>query len=278
MQITDDIKTLIDLAFTEDLGHAGDVTSALTIDPDATLTASFVAREKGVLAGLPLAAYVFQHHDATIQTDLYFEDGDRVTPQDILMTVSGNARKILQAERTALNFLCYLTGIASETARYIEAVRGTNAQILDTRKTLPGYRSLAKYAVKCGGGENHRHGLYDQILIKDNHIAPAGGITSALQKIGKKQQNMKVEIEVDTIEQLKEVLEHGGVDTVLLDNMSPHQLREAVNMVDGKIKTEASGGVDLETVRAIAETGVDYISIGALTHSVKNFDIGLDIC
>lgn len=277
MEITKEIETLADLAFEEDLGKIGDITTKSTIDPNKEITTHFVSREKGVIAGIPLSKFCLLKQDSSLKIEEHLSDGDKVNPKDKIMGVTGNAQNILQAERIALNFMTHLSGIATETSKYIAAVSHTNAKILDTRKTLPGYRALAKYAVKAGGGHNHRMGLHDMILIKDNHIAAAGGIVPALEKVRAANPSVKIEIEVDTLEQLQEVIPfHDIVDFVLLDNMPPAQLKEALSIIKGKILSEASGGVNMDTVVGIAESGVDYISIGALTHSVKVFDIGLD--
>jgi nicotinate-nucleotide pyrophosphorylase (carboxylating) len=236
------------------------------------------ARRGGVLAGLPCAMAAFRLLDAELAVDVHKSDGDAVEEGDAILSVAGRATAILTAERTALNFVTLLSGVASETRRYVEAVHGTRANITCTRKTIPGLRALQKYAVRMGGGHNHRFGLSDGILIKDNHIAIAGGLAEAIALAHRNAGHMvKIEIEVDTLAQLQEVLGAGGVDSVLLDNMALDQLREAIAMVAGRMATEASGAVNLDTVRAIAETGVDLISIGALTHSVTALDIGLDI-
>lgn len=277
MEITKEIETLVTLALKEDLGDRGDITVQSTIDDRTIITADMVAREDGVIAGTEVAKYVFNTIDTDINVTINIADGESVKAQDRILRVSGNAQSILQAERTALNFLTHLSGIATETARYVEAVKGAGAEILDTRKTLPGWRLLQKHAVKMGGGKNHRMGLYDMVLIKDNHIAACGGVTQALDKTKITNPDTKIEIEVDTLEQLQEVLDHGTADIVLLDNMRGDTLKQAVTLCKGKIKTEASGGINLKSIRTIAEAGVDYISIGALTHSVKVFDIGLDI-
>ena len=284
MIITDDIKALIEIAIREDLGEIegnntgfiGDITTQSTINSDDVITASMVARESGVIAGTDIAQYVFNRITPDTEVEIHLEDGTRVSPKDKILTVTGKAQDILQSERIALNFMTHLSGIASETARYVDAVSHTKAQILDTRKTLPGWRVLQKHAVKMGGGQNHRMGLYDMVLIKDNHIAAAGSITEALNRVRAANPTVKIEIEVDTLEQLKDVLNHGAAEIVLLDNMPPADLKTAVSMCEGKLITEASGGINMSTVKAIAESGVDYISIGALTHSVQVFDIGLD--
>ncbi|MEM6812446.1 MAG: carboxylating nicotinate-nucleotide diphosphorylase [Pseudomonadota bacterium] len=277
MDITKDIETLVDLAFEEDLGNIGDITTKSTIDPKKKITTNFISRDTGIVAGIPLARYCLKKQDQSLKITEYKSDGDKIKPKDIIMSVTGNAQNILQSERIALNFMTHLSGIATETSKYVEAICHTNAKILDTRKTLPGYRTLAKHAVKMGGGNNHRMGLFDMVLIKDNHIAAAGGVVPALEKVREATPDIKIEIEVDTLEQLEEVmLFYDIVDFVLLDNMSPQQLKEALEIIKGKILSEASGGVNMNTVVEIAESGVDYISIGALTHSVKVFDIGLD--
>jgi nicotinate-nucleotide pyrophosphorylase (carboxylating) len=264
------------MAFREDLGSRGDITTQATISPSQKITARLVARQNGVVAGIDLAQFIFEEMDDTLEFFQHVKDGDPVFKGGRILTVKGRAQSILQAERIALNFLTHLSGIATQTAQYVQAVAHTQAKILDTRKTLPGYRELQKYAVKTGGGENHRMGLHDMILVKDNHIAAAGGVKKALDKVKAANPETKVEIEVDTLEQFGEVIAHGGADIVMLDNMSITRMAQAAKLAKGKIKTEASGGVTLESVREIAETGVDYISIGALTHTVPNFDIGLD--
>lgn len=264
-------------ALIEDLGHGHDITSQATIPEGQQMKAVIRARENGVLAGIECAEIAFHLVDKNLQLTRHAEDGNLITDKQDILTIEGNARSILMAERVALNFTSHLSGIASETARYVEAVKGTNASIVDTRKTLPNLRALQKYAVRMGGGKNHRFGLDDAILIKDNHIASAGGVTAVLNACKNAGHMVKIEIEVDTLEQLDAVLNHGGADIVLLDNMAPETLKKAVEMVDGRLTTEASGGVNIDTVRSIAESGVDLISIGALTHSVKVFDFGLDI-
>lgn len=276
MDFSQDTLNLIDVALREDLSDTGDITSQATIPENKIITATMQARENGVLAGVPIAEQVFKTVDKSLQINIQANDGDKIKSKQNILTIEGNAQNILKAERVALNFLCHLSGIATQTAQYVNAVKHTKAKILDTRKTLPAYRALQKYAVKMGGGTNHRFGLYDMILIKDNHIAAAGGIKPALDAV-QNMEDIKVEIEVDTLEQLDDVLTHGGTDIVMLDNMTPDQLKKAVEMVDGKLTTEASGGVNMDNICKIAESGVDFISIGALTHSVKVFDIGLDI-
>lgn len=277
MEITPEIQYLVDMALREDLSDKGDITSQLTIPDHKKITATMHSRNNGIIAGMDLASYVFKKVNDTLEIEKHTEDGQIIKPQQKILTVRGHARSILSGERVALNFLSHLSAIATQTRQYVDAVSHTKAKILDTRKTLPAYRVLHKYAVKAGGGMNHRMGLHDMILIKDNHIAAAGSVRTALDAAQKSKYNVKIEIEVDTLEQLQEVLDHGAADIVMLDNMSPELLQKAVKMVEGKILTEASGGVNLDSVRAIAESGVDYISVGALTHSVKVLDIGLDI-
>ena len=238
--------------------------------------AVIAARKSGVIAGLPLAEAAFRALDPNVTFDIHFHDGDACKPGDVIAKVSGNARALLTAERVALNYLGRLSGIATMTRQYVDAIRGTKARIVDTRKTTPGLRAFEKYAVRCGGGFNHRTGLFDAILIKDNHIVAAGGLSKAIEAARAASGHMvKLEVEVDTLEQLDEVLRH-KVDAVLLDNMTPALLAKAVAKIAGKCLAEASGGVNLSTVRQIAETGVDLISAGALTHSAPVLDLGLD--
>lgn len=271
------IENTVRAALLEDLGHGRDVTSELTAPANTSATAILRARKPGTLAGLIVGLSAFTITDPDFDITLHAEDGDKVTAGQDIAEISGPARPLLTAERTALNFIQHLSGVATLTAAYIEKIKGTKAKICDTRKTIPGLRTLQKYAVTCGGGHNHRFGLDDAILIKDNHIALAGGVKQALDAVKNIGHTLKIEIEVDTIKQLEAVLKHGGADIVLLDNMDIKTLKKAVTMAKGKIITEASGGVTLDTVRAIAETGVDYISVGALTHSVPALDLGLDI-
>jgi nicotinate-nucleotide pyrophosphorylase (carboxylating) len=264
-------------ALEEDLGRAGDITTLATIPASATARAVIAARKPGVLAGLPLAAASFRIYDPSVAFTPAIADGDRLGPGDVVATIEGPARSILSAERVALNFLGRLSGIATLTATYVDRVSGTPARIVCTRKTTPGLRAFEKYAVKCGGGANHRYGLDDAVLIKDNHVAVAGGIRPALRAAKAAVGHLvKIEIEVDTLDQLAEVVEEGA-DVVLLDNMSPDLLRRAVTLVGGRMRTEASGGVNLDSVAAIAATGVDMISVGALTHSASVLDLGLDV-
>ena len=270
------IEPAVRAALEEDLGRAGDITSALTIPDGAMATARLVARKPGHVAGLNCAQMAFRLVDPALRFTAAIADGDAVVPGALLATIAGPARSLLTGERVALNFLGHLSGVATATAALVQAVRGTRARIVCTRKTIPGLRSLQKYAVRCGGGFNHRFGLDDAVLVKDNHIAAAGGIAPALSRLrGALGHMVRIEIEVDTLAQLEEVLAL-GVDTVLLDNMPPDMLRQAVALAKGRATLEASGNVTLATVRAIAESGVDYISSGAITHSAPNLDIGLD--
>ena len=272
------LENAVRAALDEDLGRAGDITTLATIPAGTQATAVFAVRKPGVVCGLPIAEASFRLIDPSIRFETLVEDGASVpgdrTP---VARVSGDARAILTAERTALNYLSRMSGVSTLTAQYVALVAHTNAKICCTRKTTPGLRAFEKYAVRCGGAMNHRFGLDDAVLIKDNHIAVCGGIREALRAakafVG---HLVKVEIEVDTLDQLQEVLDEGA-DFCLLDNMSTDMMREAVKMSAGRVKLEASGGINIETVKAIAETGVDLISSGALTHSAPILDLGLDI-
>ena len=272
------LENAVRAALDEDLGRAGDITTLATIPAGTQATAVFAVRKPGVVCGLPIAEASFRLIDPSIRFETLVEDGASVpgdrTP---VARVSGDARAILTAERTALNYMSRMSGISTLTAKYVALVAHTNANICCTRKTTPGLRAFEKYAVRCGGAMNHRFGLDDAVLIKDNHIAVCGGIREALRAakafVG---HLVKVEIEVDTLEQLQEVLDEGA-DFCLLDNMSTDMMREAVKMSAGRVKLEASGGINVDTVKAIAETGVDLISSGALTHSAPILDLGLDI-
>jgi nicotinate-nucleotide pyrophosphorylase (carboxylating) len=271
------IQDAVRAALAEDLGRAGDVTTQAIIPAAVGARAVIAAREAGVVAGLPLARAAFLAMDERIGFEGWREDGAEVAPGEIIARIEGPARAILSAERVALNYLGRLSGVATLTARYADRVAHTQAKVCDTRKTTPMMRAFEKYAVRCGGGANHRFGLDDAVLIKDNHIAVAGGVVPALRAAKNFVGHLtKIEIEVDTLDQLREVLDEGA-DAVLLDNMRPDALREAVAMVGGAMICEASGGVTLETIAAIAETGVDLISVGALTHSARVLDLGLDI-
>lgn len=273
-----EIDSAVTRALAEDLGRAGDITSIATV-PEATPgRAEVVARAAGVIAGLPLVDAALRRLAPSIDILAHARDGEAVRAKTPLMTVTGPARALLGAERVALNFLGQLSGVATATAQFANRIAHTKARITCTRKTTPGLRALEKYAVRCGGGFNHRFGLDDAILIKDNHIAVAGGIRAVLRRVrGIAGHLVRIEIEVDTLDQLGEVLDEGGADVVMLDNMDLPTQRRAVDMVAGRLITEASGGVTLDTVAAIAETGVDYISSGWITHSAPQLDVALDI-
>ena len=270
------IDPVVRAALAEDLGRAGDITALACIDADATLTATFGARKAGTIAGLDCARLAVLAMDPAAKFKARVADGDAVAAGAVLAKVTANARALLSAERTALNLLGRLSGVATLTAQYVAAVEGTKARITDTRKTTPGLRALEKYAVRCGGALNHRFGLDDAILIKDNHVAACGGVGEAIRRARAFAGHLvKVECEVDSLKQLAEALD-AGPDVVMLDNFSLKNLRVAVGMAAGRVVLEASGGVNLDTVRDIAETGVDVISVGALTHSASVLDIGLD--
>lgn len=270
------IEPIVRAALLEDLGRAGDLTTDAIVPSDARAKVSLAVRQAGVVAGLDLALMAFRLIDPAIAASIVRGDGSHVAPGDVIATLEGPARGLLTAERVALNFLCHMSGIATATAGVVEAVRGTKARVIDIRKTLPGLRAIQKYAVRAGGGANHRFGLDDGILIKDNHIAVAGGIRSALERARAAAGHMvKIEIEVDTLDQLAEALDF-EIDAVLLDNMGPEELRRAVGLVDGRAIIEASGGITPANAGAIAATGVDLLSMGWLTQSVRALDIGLD--
>ncbi len=278
------VLQLIELSLQEDLsGEAGlpedftalDVTSFATFPETSELTGEIFSRAAGVVAGLPVAAAVFKFVDPALLVEFSATDGEAVEPGDLLLTIKGSGRSLLLAERAALNFLGRMSGIATLTAKFVEAVAGTGAVILDTRKTVPGFRSLDKYAVRMGGGSNHRMGLYDMALIKDNHVDGSGGVAEAVDRVRKQFGDvLPVEVEVRDLEELQSALQM-PVDRILLDNMKLDEMRRAVELTRGRVKLEASGNVNLSTVRAIAETGVDYISSGALTHSVQVFDVSM---
>ncbi|HEY3815029.1 MAG TPA: carboxylating nicotinate-nucleotide diphosphorylase [Caulobacteraceae bacterium] len=271
------IEPVVRAALAEDLGRAGDVTSAACIPDGARMSAAFVARKDGCIAGLDCARIAVRLLDPHARFEAVTADGADVAAEAVLARVEGDARALLAAERTALNLLQRLSGVATLTRAFVRAVDGTRAKIVDTRKTTPGLRALEKHAVRCGGGVNHRFGLDDAILIKDNHVAVCGGVARAVERARAVHGwLMKVEVEVDALDQLREALA-AGPDVVLLDNFSLEDLRTAVALTAGKVALEASGGVTLATVRAIAETGVDAISVGALTHSAPALDIGLDV-
>ena len=272
------VLRLVHIALAEDIGD-GDITSEAILEPSVYARATLVANADGIVCGLPVAALVFRTHDPDTRVEELVEEGTLVTRGTQIAHVYGSARSLLAAERTALNFLQRMSGVATLTHQYVERVRGTKARILDTRKTIPAWRLLDKYACRIGGAENHRLGLYDMVLIKDNHIAAAGSIEAALRAVQQhwNEQRVLIELEVQSFGQLEQALHIGGFHRIMLDNFSIDDLRSAVNMIGGRYQTEASGGVRLETVRAIAETGVDFISVGAITHSAPALDIAMDI-
>lgn len=270
------LEPIVRRTLEEDLGRGGDLTSHLIIPADAQARFDFVAREAGVLAGIDLARIAFSLMDRAIHFEPRLRDGARLQSGDVVATVEGPARHILSAERTALNFMCHLSGIATATARIADVIRPYGTRVTCTRKTLPGLRLVQKYAVRVGGGSNHRHGLDDAILIKDNHIAVAGSVRAAVERARQGAGHMvAIELEVDTLDQMREGLD-AGASIILLDNMSPEMLRAAVQEINGRAVTEASGRVTLDTAEAMAQAGVDYIAVGAITHSVAALDIGLD--
>ena len=270
------IEPVVRMALAEDLGRAGDITSAACIAAEARMFAVFRARREGYISGLACARLSFAALDPSAHFEAEAADGDHVAPGAVLARVEANARALLSAERTALNLLGRMSGIATLTGAYVAAIAGSRARIIDTRKTTPGLRALEKYAVRCGGGDNHRFGLDDAVLIKDNHVAAAGGVGAALSRVRERVGHMvRIEVEVDGLNQLAEALEHHP-DVIMLDNFSIADLQTAVRLVDGRAVLEASGGVDLNSVGAISRTGVDLISVGALTHSAPVLDIGLD--
>ena len=270
-----DLEAFVARVLAEDLGTGGDVTSLSTIPSDARFTAEMNCREPIVVAGLEIAAAVFTALDREVGIDRLLDDGDRAQKGTVLMRLSGNARAMLSAERSALNTVQHLSGIATLTQRYADAIAGTGAVVLDTRKTLPGLRVLEKYAARMGGAQNHRMRLDDGVLIKDNHVAVCGGVAEAVHAAKAANTGLQIQVEVDRIEQIEPALA-AGADRLLLDNMPTATLREAVAAVAGRVPMEASGGVTLETIRAIAETGVDFISVGRITQSAPAVDIGLD--
>ena len=268
---------VVQRALDEDIGAAGDVTTLATIPAAAVGAADVVPRQEGIVAGLEIAGYVFATvGQGRIRVEYGSVDGARVFPGEVIATLRGPVRDILTAERTALNVLGHLSGIASLTRRWVDAVEGTGARIRDTRKTLPGLRALQKYAVVCGGGVNHRMSLSDAALVKDNHVAAAGGVVAAFEAVRAVDPDIELEIEVDTVEQARAVID-AGANLVLLDNMSLDDMRAVHDYAAGRCELEASGGLRLENARAVAETGVDYLSVGALTHSAAVLDIGLDM-
>ena len=272
---------LIDLAFAEDIGD-GDHTTLCCIPEDATGKSHLLIKEDGILAGVEVAKKVFARFDPDMKVETLIEDGTEVHKGDIAMIVTGKVRSLLQTERLMLNIMQRMSGIATMTDKYTERLKGTKTRVLDTRKTTPGMRMLEKQAVKIGGGTNHRIGLFDMILLKDNHVDFAGGITNAIdrchQYLKEKGLDLKIEIEVRNFEELGQVLEHGGVDRIMLDNFSTADTKKAVEIINGRYETESSGGITFDTIRDYAECGVDYISVGALTHSVKGLDMSFKAC
>ncbi|WP_395622416.1 carboxylating nicotinate-nucleotide diphosphorylase [Sphingomonas daechungensis] len=270
-----DVQEFVRRVLAEDLGSGGDITSAATIAADARFTAEMNCREPIVIAGLEIAVAFFRTLDKDVRIEKLVADGDSVPARSVIMRLEGNARAMLSAERSALNTLQHLSGIATLTRRYVEKIAGTGAILLDTRKTIPGLRLLEKYAARMGGAENHRMRLDDGLLIKDNHVAVAGGVANAVRAAKAANTGFQVQVEVDRVAQIEPALE-AGADRLLLDNMPQPVLREAVELVAGRVPLEASGGVNLDTIRGIAETGVNYISVGRITQSAPSVDIGLD--
>lgn len=267
---------LIDLAFAEDIGD-GDHTTLCCIPADAMGESKLMIKEEGILAGVEVAKEVFHRFDPELEVEVFIKDGTHVSPGDIAMSVKGKVQSLLQTERLMLNILQRMSGIATMTHKYVEKLKGTKTRVLDTRKTTPGMRMLEKEAVKIGGGTNHRIGLFDMILLKDNHIDFAGGIENAISRcheyLKAKGKDLKIEIEVRGFDELKRVLDFGGVDRIMLDNFTPEETKKAVEMIGGRYEIESSGGITFDTIRDYAECGVDFVSVGALTHSVKGLDM-----
>jgi nicotinate-nucleotide pyrophosphorylase (carboxylating) len=272
------ISELIELAFAEDIGD-GDHTTLCCIPSTAKGKSRLIIKEAGVIAGVEMAKRIFHHFDPDLKIDIFIQDGSEVKKGDIAFTVEGKVQSLLQTERLVLNVMQRMSGIATVTRNYVKALEGTHTKVLDTRKTTPGMRLMEKEAVKAGGGENHRIGLFDMILLKDNHVDFAGGIKQAITRakryLKEKEKNLRIEIEVRNFDELDQALKAGGIDRIMLDNFSVEDTREAVRRVNGRYETESSGGITFDTLRAYAETGVDYISVGALTHSVKSLDMSL---
>lgn len=272
---------LFDLAFAEDIGD-GDHTTLCCIPEIAMGKSQLLVKESGILAGVEIAGKIFSKFDSSLQMDVFIHDGAEVKPGDVAFIVSGKVRSLLQTERLMLNVMQRMSGIATTTHKYMERLKGTGTRVLDTRKTTPGMRILEKQAVKIGGGVNHRIGLFDMILLKDNHIDFAGGIPQALERchdyLKAKNLSLKIEIEVRSMDELQQVLDCGGVDRIMLDNFSPEQTLLAVQKINRRYETESSGGITLDTIRSYAECGVDFVSVGALTHSVKSLDLSFKAC
>lgn len=275
------IDRLIDLAFAEDIGD-GDHTTLSCIPADATGKSRLLIKEAGVLAGVEIAKEIFHRFDPTMKVQVLMQDGAEVKPGDVPMVVEGKVQSLLQTERLMLNVMQRMSGIATMTRKYVKRLEGTHTRVLDTRKTTPGMRMLEKQAVKIGGGVNHRIGLFDMILLKDNHVDFAGGIDKAIERAKtyckEKGKDLKIEIEVRNFDELRQVLHIGGVDRIMLDNFTPENTRKAVEMIGGRYETESSGGITFDTLREYAECGVDFISVGALTHSVKGLDMSFKAC
>lgn len=271
-----DYKHFISLWFAEDIGD-GDHTTLSSIPADAMGTSRLIIKEEGVIAGVDVAKEIFHAFDPELKMEIYIQDGAEVKPGDVAFEVTGKIQSLLQTERLMLNIMQRMSGVATTTRRYAKALEGTNTHVLDTRKTTPGLRLLEKEAVKIGGGMNHRIGLFDMILLKDNHVDFAGGIAKAIDRahayLKEKGKNLKIEIEVRNFDELNQVLEHGGVNRIMLDNFTPENTKKAVEMIAGRYETESSGGITFDTLRTYAECGVDFISVGALTHSVKSLDM-----
>ncbi|NPD92745.1 carboxylating nicotinate-nucleotide diphosphorylase [Xylanibacter muris] len=273
--------SLIDLSFAEDIGD-GDHTTLCCIPDDAMGKSHLLIKEDGILAGVEVAKEVFKRFDPEMRVEVLVGDGTKVKKGDIAMVVTGKVRSLLQTERLMLNIMQRMSGIATMTNRYVELLHGTNTRVLDTRKTTPGMRMLEKQAVKIGGGCNHRIGLFDMILLKDNHVDFAGGIVNAIDRchsyLNEKGLNLKIEIEVRNFDELQQVIDHGGVDRIMFDNFSVDDTKKAVEMIGGRYETESSGGITFDTIRKYAECGVDFVSVGALTHSVKGLDMSFKAC
>ena len=281
LKVEELVDRLIDLSFAEDIGD-GDHTTLCCIPEEAMGSSKLLIKEEGILAGVETAKEVFRRFDPSLKVEVLMGDGSKIKPGDIAMIVSGKIRSLLQTERLMLNIMQRMSGIATMTSRYVEKIEGTGARILDTRKTTPGMRILEKQAVRIGGGFNHRIGLFDMILLKDNHVDFAGGIANAIDRchnyLTNKGLNLKIEIEVRNFDELGQVMDHGGVDRIMLDNFSVGDTKKAVEIVGDRYETESSGGITMETIRSYAECGVDFISIGALTHSVKGLDMSFKAC
>ena len=281
LKVEELVDRLIDLAFAEDIGD-GDHTTLCCIPEDAMGRSHLLIKEDGVLAGVEVAKKVFRRFDPELKVEVLMNDGTRVKKGDIAMIVSGRVRSLLQTERLMLNIMQRMSGIATTTSRYVDRMKGTKTRVLDTRKTTPGLRMLEKAAVKIGGGCNHRIGLFDMILLKDNHVDFAGGISNAINRCHEYLKNngldLKIEIEVRNFEELKEAIDCGGIDRIMLDNFTPADTKKAVDIIAGRYETESSGGITFDTLRDYAECGVDYISVGALTHSVKGLDMSFKAC